>query len=143
MHSKLKLWDFINQKKCLVSSANSKAIAISTFDPLAFKFIKDSIDYSKFSDSKLHVISGKELTLNWIEDNFKSLGLFGNDESFLIQHADEMNKQCKDLFIDEFESFNLDDRFLILNFNKEEVLFKKLIKRYCFMYLTWVCWAQL
>jgi hypothetical protein len=127
MHSKWKIWDFLKSNPKVITSKSMGAIAYSCFDPIAFKFVKDRFSYDLFSESNLSVISGKEVSLNWIEDNFKSLGLFGNTESYLIQHADEMNQECKDEILN-IESFLLDGRFLILNFNKEEKLFKKLVK---------------
>lgn len=127
MHSKWKIWDFSKSREFAFNEDSPSVIAFSSFDPIAFKFVKEKINYNLFSESKLHVISGREVTLSWIEDNYKSLGLFGNNESFLIQHAEEIPAECRDEFFN-LDNFILENRFLILNFNKEEKLFKKFLK---------------
>ena len=75
-----------------------------------------------FYEEKLPVFNGKELTLTWFEDNFLTLGLFGNQESYVISNAENLNADCKE-FLAENELL-LENRYLILFYNKSKFLIK-------------------
>ncbi len=126
MHSKWKIWDFLKSRSDVLVDG-PRILAISSFDPLAFKMIKDSINKKKLEGHKLNVVLGKEITTNWFDDNFKTMDLFGNSESYLIHFANEMNSTIGELLLNP-ENLLLDGRYIILNFTKEDALFKKLQK---------------
>ena len=127
MHSKWKIWDFLKARPEVLSS-DKKVIALYCFDPIAFKIIKESINYKNyFAEEKLHVVLGKEITSQWFDDQYKSLGLFGNEDSFLVHFAQEMPVNIKEEF-QNIDQLLLDNRFLLLNFTKEDKFFKQLTK---------------
>jgi hypothetical protein len=127
MLSKWKIWDFVKSTPDVFKDSKSKIIAFHCFDPIIFKMIKDSFNYTHFEGETLKVKVGKDVTSDWLEDEFKSYSLFGNNESFLIQHADELSQVCKDI-LHNGDDLLVENRFLILNFNKDEKLFKSLAK---------------
>lgn len=126
MHSKWKIWDFVKARPDILEG-DSRVIAFSCFDPLVFKILKESFPKKRFEEEKLGVLLGKEVTTQWFDDNFKSLGLFGNSESFLVHFAEELNSSIKDELA-EVENLIIQDRFLILSFSKEDSFYKKLQK---------------
>ena len=126
MHSKWKIWDFLKSRPNGLSG-ETRLIAFSCYDPLAFKLIKDHFNYTVFENETLGVVLGKEITSEWFDDNFKSLGLFGNSDSFLIHFADELSEEIKENLL-EFDNLIMDNRVLILNFAKDDKFFKKLQK---------------
>lgn len=127
MHSNWKIWDFFHTRKQLIGEGGQKLIAFQSFDPFAFRIIKEQLVQSSNIDIKFHTVLGRDVTPTWLEDNFLSLGLFGNSESYLILGAENLSKECKTI-LSEPETLILSDCFLLLDFSKEEELLKKLKK---------------
>lgn len=127
MHSNWKIWDFFHSRKDLKGDGGQNLIAFQTFDPFAFKIIKDHLVDNSLSDYSFRTIMGKDVTPAWLEDNFLSLGLFGNSDSYLILGAENLSKDCKDI-LSRPESLLLDDCLLLLDYSKEDDLLKKLKK---------------
>ena len=126
MHSKWKIWDYLKAHPQL--KLEDGINAFFCFDPLAFKLIKSRLEYSQFYESKLNVMLASELSLAWLEDNFKSFGLFGNQDSYLVLGAEDIASEVKSFILDNADEFILDNRSLLLSFNKEEKFFKSLQK---------------
>jgi hypothetical protein len=61
---------------------------------------------------------------DWIEDEFKSLSLFSDSESFFIHQANDLNAEL----IDCFSSIQITDRFVILSFENDQTSWKKVVK---------------
>jgi hypothetical protein len=127
MHSNWKIWDFLKSRPKVIDQSGPKLIAIQTFDPYAFKIVKEHIPYDLFENDKIITLMGKDITTSWIEDNLISLGLFGNSDSYLILKAGELKKECKELLI-KVENLILSDSYLILDYSEEDDLLKKLKK---------------
>ncbi len=125
MHSKWKIWEYLNDKLDSIQ-LNPGINAFHCYHPIAFKMIKDRFDRKQLPEGKFKVVMGKECNFQWYEDTFRSLSLFGNNDSFLIHNAEEIPNDVKDTFINELDS--LQDQLIVLNFNKEDELFKKLKK---------------
>jgi hypothetical protein len=126
MHSKWKVWDYIKSYPLGLDSNKPGLIAFYCFDPLVASLVKQRFPKDIFEESKLPVFQGKELKLNWFEDNFMSLGLFGNHESFAINDAETLDSSIKDFL--QKQDLILDNRYLILFFNKLDDFFKTLSK---------------
>jgi len=125
MHSSWKIWDLVKSRPEIIDKDGPRFIVIQTWDSFAFKIIKDKIPKSLFSENKLLVKSSKEVTPFWIEDNLKSLGLFGNSESYLFLEATSLNKQTKEA-LTNIDELIVDDRYVILEYSKEDDLLKKI-----------------
>ena len=127
MLSKWKIWDFVKNTPKGISASNTGLNLFYSFDPIINSMIKESFDKSLFENNSLVTFQGKEITTTWIDDNFKSLGLFGNSDSFCITKAEEISKEIKDIL--QTDELLLDNRFLVLFFEKNDDLFKKLAKK--------------
>lgn len=127
MHSKWKLWDFFKANPKSVSPDRKGIYAVSCFDPIIMKLFRDQIPKKYFEDEKINVLLGKELTSSWIEENLKTLGLFGNSESYLVHFADEIPKDAQELLLEE--DLILDERYLILSFSGSSDFFKALAQK--------------
>ena len=127
MHSKWKVWDYVKTRRQGIQNSSPSILVFKTFDPIVFKFVKENFSNDRFSEEKLHIVLGKEVTTQWLDDNFRTMGLFGNQESFLIHFADEMSKEVKDMLLKP-EDLLLDNRYLILNYAKSDAFLKNLQK---------------
>lgn len=125
MYSKWKVWDFFKTKKTSIAFDEYGVHSFSCFDPIISSFVKDSLP-SLDGDQTFQVLMGSEVTVEWFEDNFKSLGLFGNTQSYFIHFAQNLSKEIIQM-INEDELL-LDNRFLILSFDKPHDHFKLLAK---------------
>jgi hypothetical protein len=127
MHSNWKIWDFLKSRPKVIETNGPKLIALQSFDPYAFKIIKEKIPYEIFENNQLITLMGKDITAGWIEDNLMSLGLFGNSDSYLILKANELKKECKELLL-KVDELILSESFLILDYSEEDDLLEKLKK---------------
>lgn len=127
MHSKWKVWDYIKNNKDGIDQNRSGLYAFHCFDSLIASLLKGKFPKHLFYEEKLPVFDGKELSLSWFEDNFMTLGLFGNQESYVISNAENLNVECKEFLLNN--ELLLDNRYLILFFNKADDLYKKIIKQ--------------
>lgn len=121
MHSSWQVWDFFNHHPKVLQHGIQGIYAWYCFDPYISKLVKDSIDKS----ITITTVMGNEVNTSWLEDNFLSLNLFGNNESFLIQNAQMLSKECQKIIQDS--ELLLDNRYLILSFSEQSTFFKKII----------------
>lgn len=126
MYSKWKVWDFFKSKNTSIPFDSYGIHAFYTFDSLIASFVKDSLPVLDNGDS-YQVLMGAQVTVEWFEDNFKSLDLFGNNQSYFIHFAEKLNSEILDLIIEG--DLLLDNRFLILSFSSSTDAFKALSKK--------------
>ncbi len=124
MHSKWQIWDFFQSYPAGSFNDLKGKIVLQAFEPLALRLMKDHI--LKGVDEKPKHLAGSDLTLSWLEDEFQSLGLFGNTTSYIINNPDEMNQACKDFLLRD--DLILDDRRLAYAFYSDSPYLKKLMK---------------
>lgn len=126
MHSKWKIWDYFKNYKTGIDSS-SGIYAFQVFDPLISSLLRQKFPRELFYDQKLPVFTGKDLSLSWFEDNYQTLGLFGNQESYVITQAETLSAESKEFLLNS--DLIMDGRFLILFFDKADSLYKELIKK--------------
>ena len=129
MLSKWQVWDFFQHHESVIEKGKYGVYGCYAFDPYINKLLKDSIDVTQF-EGGLTTLMAEDISIQWIEDNFLSLGLFGNSDSFLIQNAQNLSKECQKL-LDQKLSHNeliLEGRYLILFFNEDNAFFKSFSK---------------
>ena len=123
MHSKWQIWDFFSSFQKDYFKTFQGIVAINCFDPICLKMMKDFLLHTSLEKNVLHKLAS-EVSVSWLEDEFQSLSLFGVGDSFVIH-------QAQDLKTDVFEilqKLEISDRFLVLAFDSENLLWKKLIK---------------
>lgn len=127
MHSKWKIWDYLRTNPLGLDSSTSGLYVFNVFDPLIASIIRQKFPKDTFYEQKLPVFNGKDLSLSWFEDNFQTLGLFGNQESYVITQAENLNNDCKEFLLNS--DLILDGRYLFLFYDKTDTAFKSLIKK--------------
>ncbi|MEX1099439.1 MAG: hypothetical protein WEB87_03365, partial [Bacteriovoracaceae bacterium] len=127
MRSKWKLWDFFKANPRSVSPERKGIYAVSSFDPIAMKLFKDKIPKTDLEEGKLTILMGKELTVEWIEQNLQTMGLFGNKESYLVHFAQDLAKDVQEKFLSE--DLIMDERYFILSFDAPTDFFKALSEK--------------
>jgi DNA polymerase III delta subunit len=121
MLSKWKIWDFT--KSTVATNLESGLHAVSSYDNFLNTLIKGAIT----KNISLSTLDAPSITTSWIDDNFKSLGLFGNTDSFCINFADKLSTDVKEALL--ADDLMLEDRHLILIFDKADDFFKKLTSK--------------
>lgn len=124
MHSKWQIWDFFTNNNRDILKNFEGVLALNTFDPICLKMVKDFLTRGLDDDKVLHYKMASEVNKGWIEEEFQTLSLFGNSESFFIH-------QAHDLPADVFEMLSQTEvtgRFVLLSFENEQALWKKLVK---------------
>lgn len=123
MHSKWQLWDFFNSIKRDYLAEKSGVIALSTFDPICLKLVKDFLMRGA-GERTVHYKMAAEVTRDWIDEEFQTLSLFGGLESFFIHQAQDLKADL----LEALAGLELDGRFVILSFESENAAFKRLLK---------------
>ena len=125
MRSKWKLWDFFKANTRSISPDKKGIYAVHCFDPIIMKLFKDQIPSQDLEGGKLHILTAKDVTADWIEQNLQTMGLFGNSESYLVHFAQDLSKEAQEKLLSD--DLLLDDRYFILSFEKENDFYKELV----------------
>lgn len=123
MHSKWQIWDFFSSYDRDSLKSQEGVLALNTFDPVCLKLVKDYLTRG-LDENSLHYKMASEVTKNWIEEEFQTLSLFGNSESFFIHQANDLPADILELI----SSLEITGRFLLLSFENEQTAWKKLLK---------------
>ena len=95
MHSKWKIWDYLKNFPDGFDSSKTGIFAFSCNDTLISSLIKSSFPKNYFHENKLYSMAAKEISVQWFEDNFQTLGLFGNQASYIFNNANQLSAQLK------------------------------------------------
>lgn len=123
MNSKWQIWDFFTQSNRDILKNQEGVLALNTFDPICLKLVKDFLTRG-MDDKVLHYKMASEVTKPWIEEEFQTLSLFGNSESFFIHQAHDLNAEMIELL----SNTEITGRFVLLSFENELAAWKKLVK---------------
>lgn len=123
MLSKWQIWDFFSSFKNDYLKDHQGILALNTFDSLCLKFVKDFLVRGA-GEKVIHYKVASEVTKDWLEEEFQTLSLFGNTESFFIHQAQDLNAELQEMI----SNLSVDGRSLILSFETESVTWKKLVK---------------
>lgn len=123
MLSKWQIWDFFNNVKRDHLESQEGIVALSTFDPVALKMAKDYLLRGVTSRNVLYKMA-PEVTRNWIEEEFQTLSLFGEQECFFIHQAQDISSDLLELLLSQ----DITGRFVLLSFESEKDAWKKVLK---------------
>lgn len=123
MHSKWQIWDFFSSYGRDTLKSYEGILALNTFDPICLKLVKDYLTRG-MTDQVLHYKMASEVTKAWIEEEFQTLSLFGNTESFFIHQAHDLPADILEIF----SRLDISGRFILLSFENELAPWKKLVK---------------
>lgn len=123
MHSKWQIWDFFPSFDQSFLSQFQGVLALSTFDPLCLKMVKDFL--VRGSEGRiLHHKMASEVTKSWLEEEFQALSLFGDTDNFFIHQAQDLS--ADNLAI--LSKLELQGRFIILSYENDGAAWKKMVK---------------
>lgn len=122
MLSKWQIWDFFSSVKNDYLEGASGVIVFNTFDFQSLKVVKDYL--LKSLSNPVHHKLASEVTIEWIENEFLTLSFFSNSDSFFIHQAQDLNAEI----LEKLGSLELENRFILLNFESENASFKKILK---------------
>ena len=123
MHSKWQIWDFFSSYNRDTLKSYEGILALNTFDPICLKLVKDYLTRG-MTEQILHYKMASEVTKAWIEEEFQTLSLFGNTESFFIHQAHDLPADILEIF----SKLDVSGRFILLSFENELTPWKKLVK---------------
>jgi hypothetical protein len=123
MHSNWQIWDFFSSYNRDSLKSYEGLIALNTFDPICLKLVKDYLTRG-FEDKVLHYKMASEVSKEWIENEFQTLSLFGNSESFFIHQAHDLSSDLLEML----SKVEVTGRFVLLSFENEQAAWKKLVK---------------
>jgi len=123
MLSKWQIWDFFAAfEKDFLKSYQGK-LALNTFDPICLKMVKDYL-FKAANSRIIHHKTASEITRSWIEEEFQTLSLFGNTDSFYIHQAQDLGADLLELIA----GADVEGRFVILSFETDGATWKKILK---------------
>lgn len=123
MHSKWQIWDFFSSNNRDLLKNFEGILALNTFDPICLKMVKDYLTRG-MDDKVLHFKMASEVTKSWIEEEFQTLSLFGNSESFFIHQAHDLPSDILDML----SNTEVTGRFVLLSFENEQNAWKRIVK---------------
>jgi DNA polymerase III delta subunit len=124
MLSKWLPWDFIRNHPQTV--LNQKGLyTLYSYDSFMERILLNRL-YSRNWNDELKVVTGNEITVEWIEENLKTLSLFGGMSSYLILQAEGLPTATKNYLLEEKLEL---DCYLILSFSTNNALFEQMSKQ--------------
>lgn len=123
MHSKWQIWDFFSSNYRETFNSTQGILALKTFDPISLKLVKDNL-LKCFDKKQVFHKVGSEITKTWVEEEFLTLSLFGNVDNFFVHQSNDINSEVWDLL----SNVEINNRIVVLNFENDSGIWKKLIK---------------
>lgn len=123
MHTKWQIWDFFTPGNRDLLERAEGVIALNTFDPVCLKLVKDFLTRG-MGERILHYKMASEVSKAWVEEEFQTLSLFANSESFFIHQAHDLTPEL----IDAISALEVSGRFILLSFENELASWKKVLK---------------
>lgn len=124
INSKWQIWDFFSASNRDLLKDFEGVLALNTFDPICLKLVKDYLTRGLDADKVLYYKMASEVTKGWIEEEFQTLSLFGNSESFFIHQAHDLHADI----LDNLSQTEITGRFVLLSFENEQAAWKKIVK---------------
>lgn len=126
MPSKYSAWDFVKKLPNIIDMSEPGIYGFSFFDPFIQKIVIDKLPTELTMSEDFHVVHAVDLTVEWFENNFQTLSLFGTSDSYLVIESQSLSTNVKEYL--EETSFDLTDRFLIFVSKNDAKGFPKLEK---------------
>tara|TARA_R110002072_G_scaffold1989_2_gene16320 strand:- start:44946 stop:45893 length:948 start_codon:yes stop_codon:yes gene_type:complete len=123
MYSNFYPWDFVKNVDSIIDPRINGLYSLLCYDPFIEKIILNKVDKSK---NEFQVLSGLELTVDWLEDNINTLDFFSQGSSYIVILADQMAKNVKEFIIEG--KLNLEDKHFLLCFNSDSKSFDEIKK---------------
>jgi len=114
MFSKFLPWDLARARSNLIDEGQKGIFAFLSPDPFFERLFLRKIPHHWIEGGSFEVQLGNELTVNWIEENWINIGLFGDNKPGMVLLADQMPKESKTFLLENEAYFQ--DRLIVLCF---------------------------
>ena len=126
MHSKWKIGDFF--KSGIKNLETHKGIIFFYgYDPLVFFLFKTYLKEKHSLSSDIAVKLGTEINTEWIENEFKTLSFFNEDNDIIIHDSEGIQAAAQEMLLRP-EELSLESRVVLVNFSKKNTFFNKVSK---------------
>lgn len=124
MLSKWQIWDFFQSVEAGDYKKHTGKVALIAFDSFSLRMVKDHLLQGIDKNQRPKQLVGMDMSLPWMEEEFLSLSLFAEQESYMINEADGMNAPCKEFCLKG--EWEIDPRSLWLCFDHDSAWAKKI-----------------
>lgn len=126
MHSKWQIWDFFNSYPMNSWQEAEGIFVLQTFDSQSLRLVKDSLMAQAGDKIFLHKV-GEDLTVEWLENEFQGLSLFGPGESYIIHRPETIPAASLEYMLSD--RFDVSGRLVALCYDQDSAGLKKLVKK--------------
>jgi hypothetical protein len=119
MLSKWMPWDFSKNYPYIFQENKIGVYGISFSDHYIEKLLLDSCRKASFV-GEMKTVLGSELTIDWFEEEFKTLSLFGTQETYIVLEAQKINSKVQAFIFENISMF--DERWILFSFNLSKKL---------------------
>jgi len=120
-------WEFKSNYPTLLKEGSFGLYAFSCYDPFLEKIFLNSVPEHFLDGGKWSVVNAQEITVNWLEDNLKTLDFFSSGQSYKVLMSEILSTPVQDFLLNE--DIDWGNRYFLLNFIKENKFFDKLKKK--------------
>lgn len=120
-------WEFHQAYPNLLKKDQTGLYAFSCYDPYLERIFLNTIPGNFLEGEAWKVLSGPELTVQWLEDNLATLDFFSVSQSYKVLMSEQMSGPVKDFLLNE--DIDWGERYFLLTFGKEDKFFSNLEKK--------------
>jgi len=118
-------WDFIRDHPQILNSEQKGLYALSIFDPFIERILLGRIPKAYWGDEDRKVLSGDELTIDWIRDNIETVDFFSSDNSYVVLRAEQISSKVSEYLLEHKLEWR---NYFVLIFHGKSTLYDKLKK---------------
>ncbi|WP_372652951.1 hypothetical protein [Halobacteriovorax sp.] len=120
-------WDFLKANQETVNPARPGIYFFQFCDEFISHILLELMPKKLVDSGNFFKVNAAEITPDWIEEKFKTISLFGNNESYLVIESQNLPLKTKKWL--EENPLSIADQFLIFSFSKPSKNFDQLSKK--------------
>lgn len=120
-------WDYVKANQSTVNPSRPGLYFFQFCDEFISHIILELMPKEITTGGSFFKINASEVTPDWIEDKFKTISLFGSQESFLVIESQNLPAKTKKWL--EENPLVIEDQFLIFSFSKPSKNYDQLSKK--------------
>ncbi|PIK16469.1 hypothetical protein [Halobacteriovorax sp. JY17] len=120
-------WDFLKSNQTIINSSKPGLYIFQFCDEFISHILLATMPRELTESGDYFKINASDITIDWLEEKFKTISLFGNNESYLVIEAQNLPANTKKWL--EENPLEISNQFLILSFSKPSKNFEQLSKK--------------
>jgi len=120
-------WDYLKANQQTLNPSKSGVYSFQFCDEFVGHIILELLPKELTKSGNFFKINGADITIDWLEDKFKTISLFSTNESYLVIEAQNLPQKTKKWL--EENPLEITDQFLIFSFSKPSKTFEQLSKK--------------